>query len=72
VEERGVTTLHLTFGALNWQDDWLAILYLVEDQFGLQRSELGRGVARLFGLERATTRPVTLFWKLPASWLTVV
>ncbi len=23
VEERGVTTLHLTFGALNWQDDWL-------------------------------------------------
>ena len=32
----------------------LAILYLVEDQFGLQRSELGRGVAGLFGLERAT------------------
>lgn len=23
VEERGVTTLHLTFGALSWQDDWL-------------------------------------------------
>jgi hypothetical protein len=23
VEERGVTTLHLTFGTLNWQDDWL-------------------------------------------------
>lgn len=23
VEERGVTTLHLTFGALNWNDDWL-------------------------------------------------
>lgn len=23
VEERGVTTLHLTFGALNWRDDWL-------------------------------------------------
>jgi hypothetical protein len=23
VEERGVTTLHLTFGALSWRDDWL-------------------------------------------------
>jgi len=23
VEERGVTTLHLTFGALSWHDDWL-------------------------------------------------
>ena len=23
VEERGVTTLHLTFGTLNWHDDWL-------------------------------------------------
>lgn len=23
VEERGVTTLHITFGALHWQDDWL-------------------------------------------------
>jgi len=33
----------------------LAILYLVEDQFGVSRGELGRGVARLFGLERATT-----------------
>jgi len=33
----------------------LAILYLVEDQFGVLRSELGRGVARLFGIERATT-----------------
>ncbi len=32
----------------------LAILYLVEDQFGVVRTELGRGVARLFGLERAT------------------
>lgn len=32
----------------------LAILYLVEDQFGVLRSELGRGIARLFGIERAT------------------
>lgn len=32
----------------------LAILHLVEDQFGVLRDELGRGVARLFGLERAT------------------
>jgi Protein of unknown function (DUF3320) len=32
----------------------LAVLYLVEDQFGVLRDELGRGVARLFGLERAT------------------
>lgn len=32
----------------------LAVLYVVEDQFGLSRAELGRGVARLFGLERAT------------------
>ncbi|MGD0467702.1 MAG: DUF3320 domain-containing protein [Terriglobales bacterium] len=32
----------------------LAILYLVEDQFGVLRSELGRGVARLFGIDRAT------------------
>jgi very-short-patch-repair endonuclease/DNA polymerase III delta prime subunit len=43
---------------INWihrDEIALAILYLVEDQFGLQRSELGRGVARLFGLERATT-----------------
>lgn len=32
----------------------LAILYLVEDQFGVLRAEVGRGVARLFGLERAT------------------
>lgn len=32
----------------------LAILYLVEDQFGVLRAELGRGVARLFGIERAT------------------
>ena len=32
----------------------LAVLYLVEDQFGVLRAELGRGVARLFGLERAT------------------
>jgi hypothetical protein len=31
----------------------LAILYLVEDQFGVLRTELGRGVARLFGIERA-------------------
>lgn len=23
IEERGVTTLYLTFGALTWQDDWL-------------------------------------------------
>lgn len=23
VEERGVTTLHITFGTLSWQDDWL-------------------------------------------------
>lgn len=33
----------------------LATLYLVEDQFGVLRAELGRAVARLFGLERATT-----------------
>lgn len=32
----------------------LAILYLVEDQFGVVRSELGKAVARLFGLERTT------------------
>jgi len=32
----------------------LAILYLVEDQFGVMKSELGRAVARLFGLERAS------------------
>jgi very-short-patch-repair endonuclease len=32
----------------------LAILYLVEDQFGVLRAELGRSVLRLFGLERAT------------------
>ena len=32
----------------------LAILYLVEDQFGVLRSETGRGVARLFGIERGT------------------
>jgi very-short-patch-repair endonuclease/DNA polymerase III delta prime subunit len=32
----------------------LAILYLVEDQFGICRDELGRGVTRVFGLERAT------------------
>jgi len=32
----------------------LAILYLVEDQFGVLRTEVGRGVARLFGLERVT------------------
>jgi len=31
----------------------LAILYLIEDQFGVLKSGLGRGVARLFGLERA-------------------
>lgn len=41
--------------------DWIhrdeigfAILYLVEDQFGVLRAEMGRGVARLLGLERAT------------------
>jgi len=32
----------------------LAILYLVEDQFGVLRAEIGRGVARLFAIERAT------------------
>jgi very-short-patch-repair endonuclease len=32
----------------------LAILYLVEDQFGVVKSELGRAVLRLFGIERAT------------------
>jgi very-short-patch-repair endonuclease len=33
----------------------LAILYLVEDQFGIASSEVGRGVARLLGLERASS-----------------
>ena len=32
----------------------LALLYVVEDQFGVMRDELGRVVARLFGVERAT------------------
>lgn len=32
----------------------LAVLYLVEDQFGVVRSELGRAIAKLFGIERAT------------------
>ncbi len=32
----------------------LAILYLVEDQFGVARSELGRAVGRLFGIERVS------------------
>lgn len=32
----------------------LAILYLVEDQFGISRADLGRAVARIFGLERAS------------------
>jgi very-short-patch-repair endonuclease len=42
---------------MNWihrDEIELAILYLVEDQFGVLRHELGRGVARLFGLERAS------------------
>jgi hypothetical protein len=42
---------------INWirhEEIALAILYLVEDQFGVLRDDLGREVARLFALERAT------------------
>ena len=39
---------------IHWAEIVLAILYLVEDQFGVLKSELGRAVAKLFGIERAT------------------
>ena len=39
---------------INRDEIELAILYLVEDQFGVVKSELGRAVARVFGIERAT------------------
>jgi len=46
---------------LNWihrEEIALAILYLVEDQFGVPRFDLGRAVARTFGIERASAEDV--------------
>jgi very-short-patch-repair endonuclease len=45
--------------------DWIhrdeiaaATLYLIEDQFGVLRAELGRAVPRLFGLERVSSETI--------------
>jgi hypothetical protein len=56
-----LSTFRIPTNSLRRPIDWihrdeitLAILYLVEDQFGILQAELGRCVARLFGSDRAT------------------